>query len=200
MGRGKQGVPQARQGQRVGKNRGINKAQDKREVANRRLAAAAVTATEGFGDWRQVVVQQEAKLDSELLELAREVLAEAPGFEMALAAAGSALQARVRAAGLRGDDGMVLNTSRHIKSRYGGWPGFARSAPSILIISGETVRLVAASAAPDSMVDDASVATRAPRTDVSLAEVKDMPTVLSSLGLGGAAATAATSASEPASM
>jgi hypothetical protein len=142
--------------------------------------------SEGLGDWRQSVVQQEAQLDSNLLELAGAVLADAPGQAMSLSAAGTALQERVRSAGLRGDDGMILNTSRYIKSRYGGWEGFARSAPRTLSVVNEAVRLVLEPDTSDAMAAELPGAPRAARPHVALSVVREaIPSALSSLGLGG---------------
>jgi hypothetical protein len=163
----------------------VSKGQEKREVANRRLAAVAASVSEGLGDWRQSVVQDEARLDGDLLQLARGVLADAPGQSMSLSAAGTALQERVRRAGLRGDDGMILNTSRHVKLRYGGWEGFARSAPRTLSVVGETVRLVLALDTSGAMVTELPAVSRAARADVASSVVREsIPSALSSLGLG----------------
>lgn len=192
---------EARQGQRHGKGRGVSKGQEKREVAHRRLAAVAASVSEGLGDWRQSVVQQEAELDGNLLELARAVLADAPGQAMSLSSAGTALQERVRRTGLRGDDGMILSTSRYIKLRFGGWEGFARSAPRTLSVVSETVRLVPEPDASDAMAAELQGVLRAARPDVPLSVVREaIPSALSSLGLGGEgshnAAAAASGASD----
>ena len=179
-------VHSARQGQRHGKNRGVSKAHEKREVAERRLAAVAAVVSEGLGDWRQAVVEQEAKLESELIEHVRAILSDAEDHAMPLAAAGAALQERVRRSALRGDDGMILNTSRHIKARYGGWDGFARSAPQVLRVEGERLRLVPEPCVVDVSVGEKLEGTRVARPDLKLSEVREViPSVLSSLALGG---------------
>jgi len=131
----------ARKGQRHGALRGVDKGHLKRQAHGRRLASAASLASDRLGDWRHAVVEQQTQLDTRLAELVREVLADAPEQALPLAAAGQALQERVRAAGLRGDDGAIVGTSRYIKSRWGGWEGFVRSAAGDLKLSGETLRL-----------------------------------------------------------
>lgn len=190
MGRGSLAIPAARQGQRHGAGRGLNKGHDKRDAHGRRLAAVAATVSEGLGDWRYEVVHNQKRLDADLVELARACLTDAPGGVLALAAAGSKLQEQVRAASLRGDDGMVVNTSRYIRSRWGGWEGFARFAPTVLSVSGESVRLVAAAILSDDMHSDAPA--RVPRSYAAMEDasehVSEMPTALSSLVLDGGAA------------